>query len=323
MPICIQILLVIFLFSMADAFRISGWWVGPINTPNFPIEKLSWNIYTHIRYGDPPSFPNGTVYCDKDDRNLNKVLYLGKKYNTKILWGAGAPPHILWNASNIVLKNNYLNSIGNAVKECGLDGIEIDYEFGDSPYISLGIVTPKESTHYTTFLSQIKESLGTSKIVAADISIWGIGHGEWILGFWSWVNATMLNHGRLDYINTMSYHWSSSGNIWAWEKDEFFLDAWGMNRNRVNIGLPWYSNKWYDTPSSEPTWNSLSPYCPNINPSLNICNNTVFIGKKMNKRLGYWIKSQGFGGVFPWAANYDSLQYNNSLLPWLVQGLHT
>jgi hypothetical protein len=34
-----------------------------------------------------------------------------------------------------------------------------------------------------------------------------------------------------------------------------------------------------------------------------------------------WVRTNGFRGVFPWAANYDSLQYNNSLIPWVNQGL--
>ena len=28
-----------------------------------------------------------------------------------------------------------------------------------------------------------------------------------------------------------------------------------------------------------------------------------------------------FSGVFPWAANYDSVQYGNSLVNWLAKGL--
>ena len=43
--------------------------------------------------------------------------------------------------------------------------------------------------------------------------------------------------------------------------------------------------------------------------------------KNMNLELGKWIASEGFGGVFPWAANYDSIEYNNSLVEWLYRGL--
>jgi len=43
----------------------------------------------------------------------------------------------------------------------------------------------------------------------------------------------------------------------------------------------------------------------------------------MNLELGKLIASEGFGGVFPWAANYDSIEYNNSLVEWLYKGLTT
>ena len=72
---------------------------------------------------------------------------------------------------------------------------------------------------------------------------------------------------------------------------------------------------------NEPTWQGLSPLCPNIDPEENICEDIVFVGKKMNYKLGKWIQQEGFGGAFPWAANYDSIQFNNSLVEWLAAGL--
>ena len=45
--------------------------------------------------------------------------------------------------------------------------------------------------------------------------------------------------------------------------------------------------------------------------------------KNMNLELGKWIAGEGFGGVFPWTANYDSIEYNNSLVEWLYKGLTT
>ena len=41
----------------------------------------------------------------------------------------------------------------------------------------------------------------------------------------------------------------------------------------------------------------------------------------MNFELGQFIKKNGFRGAFPWAANYDSVEYNNSLVVWLLAGM--
>ena len=103
------------------------------------------------------------------------------------------------------------------------------------------------------------------------------------------------------------------------KKDAFFIDLWGINRSRVNIGIPYFSMDIWNKNSGEPTWNSLSKFCPNITFTSNTCNNITFVGKKMNYKLGQWIKTEGFGGVFPWALNYDS--YNDSLVQWLYQGV--
>ena len=73
--------------------------------------------------------------------------------------------------------------------------------------------------------------------------------------------------------------------------------------------------------NNEPTWNKLSNLCPNININENICKNISFIGKKMNENIGKLIRKYNLGGVFPWAANYDSIKHNNSLINWLYKGL--
>ena len=42
----------------------------------------------------------------------------------------------------------------------------------------------------------------------------------------------------------------------------------------------------------------------------------------MNLKLGKLVKKHRLGGVFPWAINYDSIEYNNSLINWLYNGLY-
>ena len=315
------------LLSLADATRVVGWWVGDIHNPTFPLEKVPWESYTHIRFGDPSSHPNGTVYCNKTDHLLQKVLKLAHSHDVKVQWGCGIQNihDVLWTPEKTYLRDNYIHTIGVAVHECGVDGIELDYEFQDSKYMKLGIVTPAESTHYSTLLADIKKAIGPDKIVSADVSIWGIAPGNYVLGLLPWVNATMLNRGDFDFINTMSYHWNKKGNLWPWKKDTWFIDKWGIDRNRVNIGIPYFStNRTKDFKVyNEPTWGGLSPLCPNIHPSLNTCDGAVFVGKEMNERIGKWIKKEGLGGAFPWTLNYDSIQFNNSLVSWLTKGMST
>ena len=303
------------LITGISAFKFSSWYVGDYDPEKYPI---NWDIYTHVHNDDPIVDNDGFAKCNRSNIHLSNIAH---SYNRKILWGLGALniSSILWD-NNRKLRYNYLTTIPKAMQECQIDGIEVDYEFTNR-IKNIGIVSPKDSTIYSQFLADLKQSIGSDKIVGADISIWGIGKGEWILGVLPWINVTMLNNGDFDYVNTMSYHWSMFGSLWAWKKDAFFIDLWGIDRSRVNIGIPYYSEEFWLRKNGEPTWNSLSKNCPNINYSNNTCNNIVFIGKKMNYELGKWVKQQGFGGVFPWALNYDSDKYNNSLIYWLNKGV--
>lgn len=320
------LLLLVILPYLCSSFNIVGWWVGSPDDPSFPIEKLNWNAYTHIRFGAPVYYPNGSVYCNKTDYPFQKVLKLAHSHNVKVQWAPGIEDihDVLWNPKKVELRDNYISTIGDAVRDCGVDGIELDYEFADSKYMNLGIVTPDESTHYSQFLADIKTAIGQDKIVSADVSIWGFAPGNWILGVLPWVNATMLNRGDFDFINTMSYHWNRDGNDLSWKKDAWFIDKWGIDRKRVNIGIPYFSmNRTKDLKIyNEPTWNDLSHICPNISPEENECDGIVFVGKNMNYQLGKWLQEEKFGGVFPWAANYDSCWNNNSLVDWLYNGMN-
>ena len=304
--------------------RVVGWWVGSTGDPTFPIEKFPWDKYTHLRYGQPITFENGTAYCNKTDYAFQRILKKAHHHSVKVQWAPGIQDihDFLWNPNKSYLRTNYMKSIRSAVHECGVDGIEIDYEFQDSEYMNWGFVTPKESTYYSEFLSDLKTTIGPNKLVSADVSIWGFAEGNYLLGILPWINATILNSGGFDFINTMSYHWNRDGNIWSWEKDGWFIDQWGIDRERVNIGIPYFSKNWSKGKlAGEPIWKTLASLCPNIAPEKNICNNITFVGKEMNKKLGSWVRKQGFGGVFPWAANYDTLQFNNSLISWLMAGL--
>ena len=76
----------------------------------------------------------------------------------------------------------------------------------------------------------------------------------------------------------------------------------------------------------EEIWEESHPYEERDSPiisgcTINTCNGTVFVGKQMNYELGKFIKNNGFRGAFPWAANYDSVEYNNSLVVWLFAGM--
>ena len=287
---------------------MTSWYVGTSPSP------VSLKYFDSIHIGDPITYPNGTAVCNKSDIFLRNFTEYAHSQNIDVLWGSGINiREALFVKPS--MQDNYIQSIGEAMKQCNIDGLEVDYEWSDTQWGKLGIVTPEQSTKYTMFLSNIKKATGC--IMVADVSIWGYKKGLYLLGFFPWINVTMLNRGDIDYINTMSYHWAVDGDLGAWKKDAFFLhDIWGIDKKRVNIGIPYFSRNH----SSEPCWRGLSKKCPNISAHLNECDGVVFVGKQMNYDLGEWLKKEGWKGAFPWALTYDSV--DQSLIKWLYAGFY-
>ena len=320
-------LLLLVIRNVKAQFNVSSWYVGDHDAPSFPLEKIRWDIYTHIYNTGLVVDPDGSAHCNHSDPFTQKLITMAHQHNTKVLTGLGDfnIHQALWQPELYGSQTiTFFSTIHTAIHDCDWDGIEVDYEWSDTKWGKLGIIPGKASTHYTEFLSKLKKTIGPNKTVSADISIQGIGKGEYWLGVLPWVNVTMLNRGDFDFINTMSYHWNKDGNIWSWKKDAWFIDQWGIDRKRVNIGIPYYSmNRTKDLKIyNEPTWGGLSQICPNIGLKENECDGVVFVGKDMNYRLGKWLREEGFGGVFPWAANYDSCWNNNSLVDWLYRGIN-
>ncbi len=304
--------------------RVVSWYVNNFREdPRFPIKNLNWSIYTHLKSGDPLVLPNGTALCNSKDMVTPKLVKIAHQNNVKIQWGLGF--NINPAKPNTTFINNYLNTIKHALNQCQIDGIEVDYEWHNNLEGKIGIILPKLSNTYSNFLKDLKSVLGKDKIVSADISIWGLPPNDYILGIFPWVNVTMLNNGDFDFVNTMSYYWPRDKSLWKWKKDMYVIKhLWKMDPKRVNIGLPYFSmNRSGFKDYNQPTWSDLSSRCPNINSELDICDKVYFIGKNLNYQLGQLIKKEGFGGAFPWASNYDSIRYNNTLINWLYRGLNS
>lgn len=270
-------------------FRLVSWLVGSA--------AVNYSMYTHLRSGSPTVLANGTAICVPDP--ITDTLH---KHGVKQLWAPNIDiDSVLWNVSWAERRENYMASIGDAMRACNVDGMSVDYEWSRYP---LGIITANMSNHYTEFLAGIKRATG--KIVAADVGVW-----QYVLGWHPWVNVTRLNRGDIDFISTMSYYWSAEGSLLWYEKDMAVVKSWGMDPARVNIGMPLYSKNG----SSQPTWRTLSPHCPNISEHANVCAGVVFVGKNMTGRLAQRVRAEGFGGMFPWAASYDS--YKQSIVKYI------
>ena len=327
-------LFMMIIISIAHSFDVIGWFVTGSTVCDEMItpDTFPYNFYTHIVVSNPIVDKNGTATCDTSDMILKRFVQLAKVYGKKIIWNDGLQRDIIWhillNDSWAQYKTNYLSSIGTAVKECMVDGIEFDYECPDTIAGRAGVVSNYEATKYTEFLENVKTAIGTNKTVGADMGIFGVTPGSYPFMLSPWLNVSMIQKNTgIDYINIMSYHsnnnlfpWSnSSESIFPWKKDAYILtEIWGFPANKINIGIPYYS---YNKTYNEPLWCQLSEQCPNIDPNSTTCAGIHIVSKEQNLEIAQYVKNNNFRGVFPWAANYDSLTYNNTMAEWVHKGL--
>ena len=315
---------------LVNTFNVVGWYDGDyngtINIPPFVIQK-----YTHIVTGFPTQFTNGTVKCNLDDKITQNMVKIARKYNKKIQWRGGLNLSlILFNDTTDInttqIKINYFNSINKALYECDIDGIEYDFEWENTKWSKFDIIPSEASTTYTHFLLDLKQIVGNTKIISADVSSWGLFPGAYPFGFKPWINVTLFNKGRnnikIDFLNVMSYHWDINGSIMPWIKDVIvYKYIWKFDQSRINLAIPYFSMNYTLFPKSriynEPLWGGLSSKCPNIDENVNICDNILFVGKNMNKKISQLVKKEQFGGLFPWAMNYDSFEHNNTLINYV------
>lgn len=327
--------------------EVVGWWVGAIDDASLAqLQLLDWSVYTIVRpqFG-PLVSPNGSCTCQLTEPEA-KFMHIVHQHGLLVQASPNhnvtrSLPKEVGGAGDMAYRRNYLSTIGAAVAACEFDGLEFDYEplnacedcskYNPSA-CGACIMTPRHATEFTVLMADIKVAMG-GKLVSSDVGVWGLSQGTYPALTVPWVNVSMLNAGEIDFVNTMSYHHPRAGGIAPWQGDAAWFDRHGFDRSRVNLGLPYYSFNYTNNAISpthpgekvvgEPTWATLSKLCPNAAPEANICKMVAYCGKAQNEAIGSLVREGGWRGVFPWAANYDSLdaELNNSLAAWLGKGL--
>ena len=93
-----------------------------------------------------------------------------------------------------------------------------------------------------------------------------------------------------------------------------YIRFYSMNHTGISGELPWQYH-------GEPTWHTLSKLCPDVAEDVCECKGVYFVSKQECRQIGELVKAEGFRGVFPWAANYDSQDPADSLIHYVGLGL--
>ena len=269
--------------------EVVGWWVGDIDDASLAkLERLQWDVYTIVRpqFG-PTVAADGSCSCNLT-ANQAKLISMVHSRGLKV---QGSPaldvrtvlPVAVGGHGQMAFRAQYMKTIGAAVAECQLDGLEFDWEpLNDcsAAYPDNCTISAEHAHEFTVLMAEIKTAMGPGKLMSEDVGVWGLTQGSYPLKTTPWVNVTMLNRGDIDFINTMSYHHPRDGGILPWIHDAHWFDQHGFDRSRVNLGVPYYSFNFTNNSRpflsgekvvGEPSWESLSQLCPNVDYGQSIC----------------------------------------------------
>ena len=193
--------------------EVVGWWVGEIDDASLArLENLEWDVYTIVRpqFG-PTVAADGSCACNLT-ANQAKLISMVHSKGLKV---QGSPaldvrtvlPVAVGGKGEVAYRAQYLKTIGAAVAECQLDGLEFDWEplnLCSADYPKNCTITPEHAHEFTVLLAEIKVAMGPGKLVSEDVGVWGLTQGSYPLKTTPWVNVTMLNRGDVSkHIQTL------------------------------------------------------------------------------------------------------------------------
>ena len=215
-------------------------------TEVLPEVKLLTHInYAHGRFKNPKTGDGGIVITESSKAPISKVVAL-KSVNPKLKvmlmiggWGGHADGFSEM-AKSDAKRTEFCQSVKKLIDQHKLDGVDIDWEY---PTVSADNETgcdPMDTQNFNLVLRELRETLGTSKIISFASS----SSGKYV----DWKTAIKY----IDYVNVMTYDMGAApnGHNSPLHKSRFTHRSWdeavdahvkaGVPKNRQVMGVPFY-----------------------------------------------------------------------------------
>ncbi|HET6481166.1 MAG TPA: glycosyl hydrolase family 18 protein [Actinoplanes sp.] len=216
---------------LPNGFKSVGYmpeWTGSVTT-------IQYSKLTHINYSFANPNADGNLQAIPNVSKLQQLVSLGHQNNVKVSlaiggWNDGNDSAFESLAANAGSRTTFVNSVMNAVRQYGLDGIDMDWEYPD----------PGQSgNNYAALMQQLSTALHNEGklLTAAVVSEGGTANGVQpaVFGYVDWLNI-MAYDGGSPHAN---YDWSiASANFW---KNR------GLPTAKTVLGVPFYSRPGYLT----------------------------------------------------------------------------
>ncbi|WP_127502429.1 glycosyl hydrolase family 18 protein [Actinoplanes solisilvae] len=216
---------------LPNGFKSVGYmpsWAGSVTS-------IQYSKLTHINYSFALPNSNGTLQPIENTAKLQQLVTLGHQNNVKVSlaiggWNDGNDSAFESFAASAGGRTTFTNSVMSVVRQYGLDGVDIDWEYPD----------PGQSgNNYTALMQQLSTALHNEGklLTAAVVSEGGTANGVQpaVFGVVDWLNI-MAYDGGSPHAN---YDWSiNAANFW---KNR------GLPKAKTVLGVPFYSRPGYLT----------------------------------------------------------------------------
>ncbi len=216
-------------------------------TETLPEVKLLTHInYAHGRFKNPKTGDGGIVITESKKAPISSVVALkSKNPNLKVMlmiggWGGHADGFSEM-AKSDAKRTAFCQSVKSLLDKHKLDGVDIDWEY---PTVSADNETgsdPMDTQNFNLVLKELRETLGTSKIISFASS----SSGKYV----DWKTAIKY----IDYVNVMTYdmgaapnghnsplHKSSRFTHRSWDEAVDAHVKAGVPKDRQVMGVPFY-----------------------------------------------------------------------------------
>ena len=216
---------------LPNGFKSVGYmpsWAGNVTS-------IQYSKLTHINYSFALPNANGTLQPIENTAKLQQLVTLGHQNNVRVSlaiggWNDGNDSAFESLAANSGTRTTFVNNVMNTVRQYGLDGVDMDWEYPD-PGTS--------GNNYTALMQQLSTALHNEGklLTAAVVSEGGTANGVQpaVFGYVDWLNI-MAYDGGSPHAN---YDWSiNAANFW---KNR------GLPKAKTVLGVPFYSRPGYLT----------------------------------------------------------------------------
>jgi chitinase len=199
------------------------------------------SVLTHINY----AFGNVNKTFDgvtiQHSERLRQLVELKKDHNIYIIlsiggWTAGGFSEM---ASTEKRRKSFAKDCKSIVKEYGLDGIDIDWEYPSSSEAGISS-SPDDIDNFTLLMKELRKALGKDYLLScATIADARFVDFKAIEPYVDLVNIMMYDVGNPPYHHAALYRSEMSGRVTAQEAVQAHLEA-GIPVNKLVLGVPFY-----------------------------------------------------------------------------------